>query len=114
MNLKLYKAFDHEMTQARSLFTAKEYETCFSHLERAHVLGQRYLLSHLQSHWWMLRVGLARCDRREIVGQILRLLGSVPGSLLGMAPKGNTGGANVSAYAPMDIPEDLQQFLGYR
>jgi len=114
VNLKLYKAFDHEMGEARSLFAAKEYNACFSHLERAHVLGQRYLLPHLQSHCWMLRVGLTRRDRREIVGQILRIFASFPGSLLGMAPRGNTGGANVSAYAKMDIPEDLQEFLGYR
>ena len=36
---------------------------------------------------------------------------AAPGSLTGRYPAGNTGGARVSALAPMPIPEDLATYL---
>ena len=110
MNLQQYKAFDSEMKAARLLFTQADYDPCFHHLERAHILAQRYTSIHVQTHWWMLRVGIKRGDFREIRGQIIRMVMAVPGSLFGMAPKGNTGGANVGMFRKMDIPEDLKAF----
>jgi Protein of unknown function (DUF3703) len=50
-------------------------------------------------------------DGHEIVGQVLRLLLAVPGSLSGRYPVGNTGGADVSAFQPMAVPEDLRPLL---
>ena len=47
----------------------------------------------------------------EILGQALRLLLAVPGSLSGRYPVGNTGGADVSALSPMAVPEDLRPLL---
>ncbi|HEV3401169.1 MAG TPA: DUF3703 domain-containing protein [Acidimicrobiales bacterium] len=44
-------------------------------------------------------------------GQVLRLVLAGPGSLTGRYPLGNTGGANVSAFAPMPIPDDLRDLL---
>jgi hypothetical protein len=46
-----------------------------------------------------------------VVGQLLRLVVAGPGSLTGRYPVGNTGGADVSALAPMPIPEDLRPYL---
>jgi hypothetical protein len=45
------------------------------------------------------------------VGQIFRLVVAAPGSWTGRYPVGNTGGADVSAFRPMPIPEDLAKFL---
>jgi hypothetical protein len=59
----------------------------------------------------MLGAGLRRHDRREVVGQLLRLVVAAPGSLSGRYPVGNTGGADVSALRPMPIPEDLRSVL---
>jgi hypothetical protein len=59
----------------------------------------------------MLGAAVRRRDRREIVGQLFRLIVAAPGSFTGRYPIGNTGGANVSAFAPMPIPEDLQPLL---
>jgi hypothetical protein len=59
----------------------------------------------------MFGAAVRRRDRREIVGQVFRLLVAGPGSLTGRYPVGNTGGANVSAFRPMDIPEDLRLVL---
>ena len=81
------------------------------HLERAHILSQPMVVPHLRTHVAMLGAGLRRHDRREVVGQLLRLVVAGPGSLTGRYPVGNTGGADVSALAPMPIPEDLRPYL---
>jgi len=79
----------------------------FAALEQAHVLGQRDFSAHLRVHGWMLRVGWETGDSREVVGQLMRLA-LVP---LGRLPIGNTGGASVSAFAPMGIPPELKRLL---
>jgi hypothetical protein len=59
----------------------------------------------------MLRNGVRRRDRREVSGQLVRLLVAGPASALGRYPLGNTGRANVNAMSPMPIPVDLQTVL---
>ena len=81
------------------------------HLERAHILSQPMAVLHVRTHVAMLAAGVRRHDRREIVGQLLRLVVAGPGSLTGRYPVGNTGGADVSALTPMPIPDDLAPFL---
>ncbi len=110
MNEALRDAFESEMNLAKENYVARDFEACFAHLERAHVLGQRNYWPHVKSHWWMLKAGYRVADRREIIGQILRIVGSA-GSLVGMVPLGNTGRAHVSAIAPMPIPADLAIFF---
>jgi hypothetical protein len=44
-------------------------------------------------------------------GHRLRLALVPLGHLVGCLPIGNTGGANVSAFAPMAIPRDLKRLL---
>jgi hypothetical protein len=83
----------------------------WKHLERAHILSQPMVVPHLRTHAAMLSAGLRRHDGREVVGQLLRLVVAGPGSLTGRYPVGNTGGADVSALAPMSIPEDLRPYL---
>lgn len=107
MNQILKKAFQNEMQIAKNFYLQTDWENCFKHLERAHVLGQRNVISHTVNHWWMLKVGLKRRDQREILGQIARLLVAGIGSVLGKAPVGNTGGANVGIMQVVEIPPDL-------
>ena len=110
MHLKLKTAFKKEMLKAKALYTNNEYEQSFYHLERAHILGQRSYLPHVLSHWWMLKVGWKTRDFKEVFGQLLRIVGSA-GSIVGVVPIGNTGGANVSPTKPMPIPDDLIQYF---
>ena len=86
-------------------------DAAFAHLERAHVLGQWYVGTHTRAHLEMLRIGWHRRDAREILGQLLRIPGGIIGSALGRVPRGNTGGANVSALRQMPIPADLTALL---
>jgi hypothetical protein len=106
--------FEETMTAVRSRLAAKEFHAAFAQLERAHVLGQRRFSFHLRVHLCMLRVAWALRDAREIRGQLLRIALVPVGHLAGRLPVGNTGGANVSAFEPMAIQDDLQRLLDGR
>ena len=110
MSPALRAAFDNEMQLAADATREGELATAFHHLERAHILGQRHTVPHLRSHVAMLRIGWRRRDARELAGQLTRMLAAALFSRL-WVPVGNTGGANVSALAPMPIPEDLRALL---
>lgn len=106
-----------------SAFLAEEYraanaaahvgriDQAWRHLERAHILAQMKLWPHCRSHWRMLELAVRLRDWREAFGQIVRLALAPVGNLMGRLPIGNTGRANVSAFAHMKIPPDLQAIL---
>ena len=81
------------------------------HLERAHILSQPNIRLHVATHLAMLAAALRQRNRAEIVGQLTRLLLAAPGTATGKYPRGNTGGANVSAFRPMAVPADLAEIL---
>lgn len=110
MRTDLKHAYRREMSLARARFQQRDDDGAFRHFERAHILGQRHTLAHARSHLWMLRVGFARRDAREIAGQALRIAAALVFSRI-WVPLGNTGGANVSAFRPMPVPEDLRRYL---
>lgn len=110
MTLLLQQAFDLEMRAALEAFAAGDLDVAFRRLERAHILGQRHTWPHIRSHLWMLRVGFARRELREMLGQSLRIAAAAVFSRV-WVPAGNTGGANVSALRPMPVPLDLKALL---
>jgi hypothetical protein len=55
----------------------------------------------------MLLFGIHIKNRREIIGQIPRLLIGGVKSFVGHIPVGNTGGANVAPLKPMTIPDEI-------
>ena len=114
MSPTLRSAYESEMREAGSLRRGGDLGAAFSHLERAHILGQQYVATHVRTHLAMLRIGIQRRDAREIIGQIVRLPAAAIGSALGVAPGGNTGGANVGFFAQMEIPPDLLALLDPR
>lgn len=79
----------------------------FSHLERAHVLGQASTREHVRVHFRMLLWAWRHRETRDLLGQLYRLLGAALFTAIGMVPTGNTGGSNVSAFKKMAIPPDL-------
>lgn len=111
MNEPLRTALQAELRQAQRQEQAGELTAAFRHLERAHVLSQRYAWPHVRVHLHMLAFGWRRGDAREVWGQLARVLVAAPGSWLDRAPHGNTGGANVGIGQPMVIPADLQAIL---
>jgi hypothetical protein len=80
------------------------------HLERAHILGQRYVHEHLRSHLWMLTWAWRQRDWAEGLAQLLRIPGSL-GSLFGVFPLGNPGTRRVGPLTSQAVPEDLRALL---
>ena len=108
----LHAAWSAEHTVARDARAAGDATGEWAHLERAHIISQPLAIAHVRTHLAMLSYGWRRRDRHEIVGQLARVLVAGPGSLIRRYPRGNTGGANVSAVLPMPIPDDLTAVLG--
>ena len=104
------EALSFELTRALELEHRGDLDTAFAHLERAHILSQRYALTHARVHLRMLRVGWKRREPREVIGQITRTVAALLFSRI-WVPLGNTGGANVSALRPMPLPEDLRALI---
>ena len=107
----LRTAWASERALARDARERRDPTAEWHHLERAHILSQPMAGPHVRTHVTMLGYGFRHRDRKEIVGQVLRVLVAAPGSWTGKYPVGNTGGANVSAMKPMPIPDDLQEVL---
>ncbi|NNH70417.1 DUF3703 domain-containing protein [Nocardia uniformis] len=108
MPLTVRAAFEAELATARS---TSDLDTMWRALERAHILSQEWPWPHTRSHWHMFVLALRTRDRREALGQALRLAVAGVGSSVGRVPIGNTGRAAVGITAPMPIPEDLARIL---
>lgn len=100
-----------EFAAHRTARAAGNTDAAWAALERAHVLSQPALGAHVRVHARMLSFAVALRDPREAFGQLARLALAPLGSLTGRIPWGNTGRANVSAFAPMPLPEDLRAVL---
>lgn len=107
----LKAAWHAERQRARTARRSGDSAAEWRHLERAHILSQPKAVLHVRTHVAMLAAGIRRHDRREVIGQLLRLVVAGPGSLTGRYPVGNTGGADVNALTPMPIPTDLAPYL---
>jgi FtsP/CotA-like multicopper oxidase with cupredoxin domain len=108
---QLENAWSSEMGAARSARRDGDATSEWRYLERAHIVSQPLGHLHVRTHAAMLDTAVRRRAWREVLGQLFRLVVAAPGSLTGRYPVGNTGGADVSAFAPMPIPDDLKQVL---
>lgn len=102
------RVYRQEMAAAK---TATSEQLRWYHLERAHIASQPDPWLHTCNHAAMLRAALRQRDRREAVGQVLRIVVAAPGSLTGRYPDGNTGRVAAGLTTPMPIPEDLAAVL---
>jgi hypothetical protein len=109
---RLRTAWTGELDAARAARTTGNSGAEWTHLERAHILSQPMAGAHVRTHLAMFAAAWRRHDRHEVVGQLFRMVVAAPGSATGKYPIGNTGGANVSAFEPMPIPEDLLGLFG--
>jgi len=102
--LKAY--YNTEMEKYRSAYLNENLNIAWNHLERAHIIGQKYPYEHTFVHWKMLQFGFKIKSSKEIIGQIPRLK-----SFVGKIPIGNPGGANVPPLKPYPIEHDLQEIF---
>ncbi len=108
---RIKRYVDAEIAEASARVKHNELDAAFHHLERAHILGQASTIEHTRVHLSMLKVGWRRRDWREVLGQLFRIIGASTKTPLGIYPTGNRGGANVSPFKPMPIPDDLQEII---
>jgi len=108
---RLRAAWAAELDAARAARSSGDTSSEWTHLERAHILSQPMAVAHVRTHAAMFTAALRRRDRHELAGQLVRIIVAAPGSITGKYPIGNTGGADVSALAPMPIPDDLRPLL---
>ena len=104
-------AFDQEILRGREHIAAGDLERAFHHLERAHVIGQKFVGAHAQTHWLMFRLEVRRRRVVAAFGQAVRLVLGVIGSAVGVVPVGNTGGSDISMFKRLPIAPDLQEII---
>jgi hypothetical protein len=83
----------------------------FTHLERAHVLGQASTSLHVRVHWLMFTWGWRQRSVRECLGQVPRIVGAATKTAFGLVPMGNTGGSNVSPLKPLPVSPELAAII---
>ena len=108
---ELRRAWEDERAAAVAARRTEDLSSEWRHLERARVLSQPRAGLHLRTHAAMLAFALRRQDWRQAIGQLARIVIAAPGSWTGRYPSGNTGGADVSAFRPMSVPDDLRAIL---
>ena len=108
---RLITAWNQERHAAAQAIRRNDPSQAWNHLERAHILSQPMAGRHVRTHLAMLRFAISTRKPHEVAGQVFRTLVAAPGSWSGRYPLGNTGGADVSAFAAMDIPNDLRPLL---
>jgi hypothetical protein len=107
--LKVY--YRLELENYRREISKANLELAWRQLERIHIIGQPWFVQHTYSHWLMLRFGIKVKNKKEILGQLPRLLVGGIKSFVGKIPTGNTGGANVPPLRIMEIPIELKEMM---
>jgi Protein of unknown function (DUF3703) len=108
---RIRAAVQAELDAARDADARGEPDVAFRHLERAHVLGQAATALHVRVHWRMFVWAARQRKPSEGAGQLARLVAAALVTAVGWLPHGNTGGADVSAFRRMPIPDDLQRVI---
>ncbi|MCZ8198697.1 MAG: DUF3703 domain-containing protein [Flavobacterium sp.] len=111
MPSKLIPYYKQEIALYKSYLDEANFQLSWKHLERAHILAQKYPLEHTAVHWKMLLFGIKIKKTKEIIGQIPRLLVGGIKSFVGSVPVGNTGGSNVPPLKRMEIDSELLQII---
>ena len=107
---KLIPYYQKELQAVKENLQHDNLQVAWHHLERAHIIAQKYPYEHTVVHWKMLQFGIKIKSSKEIIGQIPRLLIGGLKSFVGNIPVGNTGGANVPPLKPLAILLILKKF----
>lgn len=104
-------AYEAELRAVRTSATS---EVRWAALQRASHSLAATAWPYTQPHGVTLRAEWRDGDRRETIGQVVRLLVHAPGSVLGRYADGNTGRVTVPLMKPMLVPRDLAEALANR
>lgn len=108
---KIASCVNSELAKAKHAKSVGDARLEFTHLERAHVLGQESTYWHVKVHFMMLAWALRNTSMREIIGQVVRIIGAIVVTPLGLVPIGNTGGSDISPFKKMPIDPKLELLI---
>lgn len=108
---KLKPYFQNELLNYKASLNKGDLQAAWKYLERAHILGQRYPYHHSLVHWKMLQFGIMIKSKKEVIGQIPRLIFGGIKSFVGKIPVGNPGGSNVPPLKPFPIEKELNDIF---
>jgi hypothetical protein len=94
---------NEEIMKATQAQILGDYSLAFTYLENAHVLGQESTYWHVKVHYLMMLWGIKQNNTKEVLGQVLRIVGAALLTAVKCVPVGNTGGCNVSPIKVMPI-----------
>lgn len=100
---------EKEIALAEHSRKLKNYRHEFHHLENAHVLGQSSTYWHTKVHLLMFMWALRNKKTNEVMGQVLRIIGAMTKTVIGLVPEGNTGGSNINPFRRLPIKPELQR-----
>lgn len=100
-----------EVEQSRQYRAMGDINKEFEYLENAHVIGQESTYYHVYAHWKMLQWGIRNRNVKEVLGQLLRIVGAAAMTAIGLVPHGNTGGSNVNPFQRMPIQPRLATII---
>ncbi|MBE9166643.1 DUF3703 domain-containing protein [Pleurocapsales cyanobacterium LEGE 06147] len=106
------ESFKTELHKAQIAIKAGDFETAWTALQRAHILGQTYPLAHAIAHWEMLKLGWRQRDLKEMAGQFIQTVLAIPLTLL-FGRKRSLRGGRINSSEQMSIPDDLLRILDF-
>jgi len=106
----LKTVFYHQLNLGKKELLKRDFKTSFYHFENAHVIGQKHIIRHTISHYYMLIFGIKTNSFKEIIGQVLRIIAAILFTFI-WVPKGNTGGSNISPIKIMPIRKALKKYF---
>jgi hypothetical protein len=109
--LRIKPSVQAELDAAASAEALGHFYTAFQHLERAHILGQPATAEHVRVHWRMFRFAVRNRMAGEAFGQAWRMVAAAIFTAPGLVPEGNTGGADVSGFRRLPVPQDLRPII---
>lgn len=102
-NKRISPFIQKELNRAKTARLIGDVTKEFNYLENAHVLGQESTYYHIKVHYLMLCWGFRQKSVKEIRGQLVRIIGAITKTAMGLVPKGNTGGSNISPFQSLPL-----------
>ena len=109
-NQLLKKGFYYQLNLGKKALLKNDFKASFYHFENAHVLGQKHIIRHTISHYYMLIFGIKTNSFKEIIGQVFRIIAALLFTFI-WVPRGNTGGSNSSPIKIMPIRTALKKYF---
>jgi hypothetical protein len=111
MKPQVQDRFQTELEQAKAAIATQNFDTAWTALQRAHMLGQRDAIAQTVVHWHMLALAWQQQDFKEIKCQLLPVLIAFPLTLLFGKFRTLRGGKANANSQENSIPEDIKQLL---